>query len=134
MVRHVPRAWVKHAAAELLVANWDELGSAQEAWDFVAGTFSDALGWGRPGKAGYKKYLGLRTVDGFWYSCVTSLGLSDNKKRHKYRANTMLPFCIQSGILLAEGETLLEHFGRLAGEKHAAVPVTQVQWYVCELR
>ena len=22
MVRHVPRAWVKHAAAELLVANW----------------------------------------------------------------------------------------------------------------
>ena len=121
MIRHVPRAW-------------DALGSHQEAWDFVAGSFSDALGWGRPGKAGYKKYLGLMTVKGFWYGCVTSLGLSDTKKRHKYRANTLLPFCLQSGILLAEGETLLEHFSRLGREEHAAVPVTQVQWHVCELR
>ena len=134
MVRHVPRAWVKHATAELLVANWDDLESAQIAWDFVSGTFSDALAWGRPGKAGYKKYLGLTTVESFWKCCVTSLGLSDNKKRHKYRANTMLPFCLQSGILLAESETLLDHFGRLGRENHAAVPVTQVQWYVCELR
>ena len=103
MVRHVPRAWVKHAAAELLVANWDEVGSAQEAWDFVAGSFSDALGSGWPGKAGYKKYLGLTTVESFWKCCATSLGLCDTKKRHKYRANTMLPFCLQSRILLAEG-------------------------------
>ena len=117
MVRHVPRAWVKHTAAELLVANRDELGSAQGAWDFVAGSFSNALGWGRPGKARYKKYLGLTSVESFWKCCVTSLGLSDTKKRHKYRANTMLPFCLQSGILLAEGETLLEHFSRLGREK-----------------